>query len=121
VGKCSGCQKTVLLGELFRCKTCKENSASAADAEIRVCGTCVAKSHKGHDYQELDVASKADFGEVREKIVGYKMASDAEKAILQMRKCHLGPNCRAMNRSVVEKKSRWLISCLPAHPSLVLI
>ncbi|KAH7707997.1 e3 ubiquitin-protein ligase TRIM17-like protein, partial [Aphelenchoides avenae] len=86
VGKCSGCQKTVVLGELFRCTTCKENSASAADAEIRVCGTCVAKSHKGHDYQELDMASKADFDEVREKIVGYKVANDAQKAVLQMRK-----------------------------------
>ncbi|KAH7697090.1 tripartite motif-containing protein 59-like protein [Aphelenchoides avenae] len=68
VGKCNGCRKMVLLGELFRCTTCMENSASAAGAEIRVCCMCVVTSHRGHDYMAwLDVASKADVDDAREK------------------------------------------------------
>ncbi|KAH7702221.1 hypothetical protein AAVH_30630 [Aphelenchoides avenae] len=90
VGKCNGCQKTVLLGELFRCTTCMENSASAAGAEIRVCCMCVVTSHRGHNYMAwLDVPSKADVDDAREKLDGYDGANAVDEAELQENKCNI--------------------------------
>ncbi|KAH7695136.1 hypothetical protein AAVH_37809, partial [Aphelenchoides avenae] len=58
IGICNSCTKGAPKTDLYTCTTCKENSATAVDADFLVCCRCIAKTHKGHDYQELDVLSK---------------------------------------------------------------
>ncbi|KAH7721444.1 putative proteinconserved [Aphelenchoides avenae] len=64
VDSCGRCQKKALLSELFCCSTCEECSVETS----RLCGLCIAKWHKGHDYKELELASEQDVDEALEKI-----------------------------------------------------
>ncbi|KAH7703398.1 putative proteinconserved [Aphelenchoides avenae] len=64
VGSCGRCQKKALLSELFCCSTCGEWVVEAS----RLCGLCIAKWHKGHDYKELELASEQDVDEALKKI-----------------------------------------------------
>ncbi|KAH7707053.1 Tripartite motif-containing protein 13 [Aphelenchoides avenae] len=86
IGTCISCAKGASMTDLYSCATCKENSATAADAEFLVCGRCIAKTHKGHDYQELDVLSKKDIDKALQKVQACRDACGAKKVVFHNNK-----------------------------------
>ncbi|KAH7689577.1 hypothetical protein AAVH_40424, partial [Aphelenchoides avenae] len=86
IGSCNSCAKGAPKTDLYSCTTCKENSATAADAEFLVCGRCIAKTHKGHDYQELDVFSKKDMDRALQEVQSCREACGAKEKALDGKK-----------------------------------
>ncbi|KAH7702126.1 hypothetical protein AAVH_30729 [Aphelenchoides avenae] len=89
IGTCNSCANGASMTDLYSCSTCKENSATAANADFLVCGRCIAKTHKGHDYQELDVLSKKDIDKALQEVQSCSEACGAKMKVFHDNKVDL--------------------------------
>ncbi|KAK0408946.1 hypothetical protein QR680_004255 [Steinernema hermaphroditum] len=69
---CSSCKERRELNNFFRCNECFFAGSGRTDTTDLICGGCIARKHRGHDYEEVQFAGS----ELRESVLSEVAAAE---------------------------------------------